>query len=123
MLTTSSDYSGLDHTYENGLLRSDWLPKGRFLSSLLLANTPQVILSSCYFLYNSIWTHLHAELEWNAFGTRYQPLRVSSPHGQQRSTYRLQLPYAYSIPLIAGSIVLHWLVSNAFYLLVIEGGK
>jgi hypothetical protein len=123
VLITSNDYSGLDHTYENGLLRSDWLPKGRFLPSLLLANTPQVILSFCYFLYNSIWTHFHVEMEWNAFARGYKPLRVSSPHGQQTSTYRLQLPYAYSIPLIVGSILLHWLVSNAFYLLVIEGSK
>lgn len=41
----------------------------------------------------------------------------------QYSTYRLQLPYKYSIPLILMSIFLHWLLSNTLYLFISEGGK
>ena len=82
----------------------------------------QVVLSVCYFMYNSIWTRLHSELEWNDFALDYKPLRVSTPKGGQASTYRLQLPYLYGIPLIVGSIFLHWLASNAIYIVLIEGG-
>jgi hypothetical protein len=76
-----------------------------------------------YFVYNSLYTRLCAEKEWSSYGTDYHPLRVTRPQGQQRSSYRLQLPYRYSVPLIIISIVLHWLVSNAFYVFVLEGGE
>ncbi|KAI3320958.1 hypothetical protein HD806DRAFT_546783 [Xylariaceae sp. AK1471] len=93
-----------------------------YFGALLLVNTPQLIFSLCYFSYNSLVTRLHVEREWNSFGSDFQPLRVSYPAGEQVSSYRLQLPYTYSIPMIAISISLHWLVSNAVFLLIIEGG-
>jgi hypothetical protein len=43
--------------------------------------------------------------------------------GLQYSTYRLQLPYKYSIPLIIVSIVLHWLLSNSLYLMASGGSR
>ncbi len=122
MTDMGSRFTGFAHTYENGLFDATWLPKGELLPSVLLSNTPQIILSINYFMYNGLWTRLHSELEWNAFAVEYRPLRVTSPKGQQISTYRLQLPYLYSVPLVVGSILLHWLVSNAVYVLVIEGG-
>lgn len=88
----------------------------------ITANVPQIILSLSYFSYNALFTRMQAEAEWNAFSIRYQPLRVTSPRGDQRSTYRLQLPYSYSIPLQAISILLHWIVSNTIYVVVVEGG-
>lgn len=39
------------------------------------------------------------------------------PQGEQRSTYWLQLPYAYSIPLITASATLHWLISQSIFLM------
>ncbi|KAK0648145.1 hypothetical protein B0T16DRAFT_455641 [Cercophora newfieldiana] len=113
--------TGFDHTYVNGVLDAGWMPKGELLPSVLLSNAPQLIVSINYFLYNAIWTRLHSELEWNAFSVAYRSLRVTSPKGLQTSTNRLQLPYLYSAPLIIGSILLHWLVSNSLYVLVIEG--
>ncbi|KAJ8131138.1 hypothetical protein O1611_g2485 [Lasiodiplodia mahajangana] len=62
-----------------------------------------------------------SEATWNNY-LSYQPLRVSYPAGQQTSSYRLQLPYGYSVPLILTSITLHWLVSNAVFLYINEGG-
>jgi hypothetical protein len=47
----------------------------------------------------------------------------SGNRGNQYSTYRLQLPYRYSLPLIGMSIFLHWMMSNSFYIVVAEGGK
>lgn len=54
--------------------------------------------------------------------TRYKALRVTNPKGQQSSTYFLQLPYRYSVPLLAISILLHWVLSGCIYILVTEGG-
>ena len=82
----------------------------------LIANVPQLILSLCYMAYNGLYTRMLAEFEWASFSTQYKPLRVSSQRGLQRSTYRLQLPYRYSIPLIIVSVLLHWLYSNCIYL-------
>ena len=50
-----------------------------------------------------------------SFATRRQPLRVTSPTGQQRSTYWLELPYHYSLPLLALSSVLSWLASQSLF--------
>lgn len=91
--------------------------------SVLLANSPQLLLSVSYFVYNSLFTRLQVEKEWNRYSKDYRPLRVTAPVGEQVSTYRLQLPYRYSIPLITISIILHWLVSNTLYVFIIEGGK
>lgn len=94
-----------------------------YLGNLLFVNTPQVILSVLYLTINALYTQLQVEQEWNSFSRQSRPLRVSYPTGKQVSTYRLQLPYKYSIPLIAMSILLHWLMANALFLFVMEGGK
>lgn len=94
-----------------------------YLGALLTANTPQLILSFCYFSFNSFLTRIQVEEEWSSYSHSYKPLRVSNPKGAQVSNYRLQLPYRYSIPLIAISITLHWVLSNAIFLIIIEGGR
>jgi hypothetical protein len=43
-------------------------------------------------------------------------LRFSFPTGMQRSTYWLQLPYRYGIPLLVASGPLHWIVSESVLL-------
>lgn len=93
-----------------------------FLLSKITANLPQVALSLSYFSYSALFTRLQAETEWNGFSVDYKPLRVTCRQGEQLSTYRLQLPYRYSIPLLTTSILLHWLVSNTIYMSVAEGG-
>ncbi|KAI0870866.1 hypothetical protein GGS24DRAFT_89163 [Hypoxylon argillaceum] len=93
-----------------------------FLGILLLANIPQLIFSVCYSVYNAMITRLQVEKDWNSFCQSYQPLRVSYPAGLQVSTYRLQLPYSLSIPLIGASIGFHFLVSSGIFLFVADGG-
>ena len=90
------------------------------LSSTLLANAPQLILSLLYFAYNAIFTCEHVGEEWSKFGHRRQPLRVTTPHGDQRSTYWLSLPYRYGIPLAVIAVLLHWLFSRAIFLVNIQ---
>lgn len=54
--------------------------------------------------------------EWESYATHRKTLRVSFPQGNQRSTYWLQLPYRYGIPLLVASAILHWLVSQSLFL-------
>ncbi|KAL8992384.1 MAG: hypothetical protein Q9169_007142 [Polycauliona sp. 2 TL-2023] len=84
-------------------------------TAALLANLPQVLISYIYITFNNLFTCMLAGQEWLSFATRRQPLRVSSPTGQQRSTYWLQLPYTYSLPLLAFSTVLSWLASQSLF--------
>ncbi|KAI2625580.1 hypothetical protein GGR54DRAFT_629151 [Hypoxylon sp. NC1633] len=93
-----------------------------FFDGVLLANSPQLLLSFCYLAYNNLFTRLQMAREWSLFSQGYQSLRVTDPKGDQYSTYRLQLPYKYSVPLIGLSILLHWLLSNTIYLFVSTGG-
>ncbi|KAL1855006.1 hypothetical protein Plec18170_004418 [Paecilomyces lecythidis] len=95
---------------------------GDFYHLVLLANTPQLLLSLIYLTFNSLITQICMAKEWASFSTTYQPLRVTDPKGEQVSTYRLQLPYAWSIPTILLSILLHYLLSSTCYVFVADGG-
>lgn len=111
------------HHPENGHMRSMDVPDGAFILALLMGNKTQVFLATCYYFYNGLLTRFMAEREWNAYSLAYQPLRVTQPRGSQTSTYRLQLPYRLSIPLIAVIALLHWTLSNTYYLSIFEGGQ
>ncbi|QPC68032.1 hypothetical protein HYE67_010263 [Fusarium culmorum] len=88
---------------------------------VLVSNIPQLIFSILYFQYNSLYTAMAAAKEWSDFGRKRRPLRVSSsPRGQQRSRYFLQLPYRYSIPLILVSILVHWMLSQSIFIVIVE---
>ncbi|KAI1100503.1 hypothetical protein F4804DRAFT_344695 [Jackrogersella minutella] len=102
--------------------RSTNIGDGGYLYALLIANVPQLLLSLCYFSYNGFFTRLLNEQEWNSYGISLRPLRVSLPIGKQVSSYRLQLPYKYSVPLLSISVLCHWLLSSALFLFIIEGG-
>ncbi|KAI1461751.1 hypothetical protein F4805DRAFT_243841 [Annulohypoxylon moriforme] len=122
-----SSYKSNNFSFQGSFGRSDdilisQLGDTGYLSELLITNVPQILLSLCYFSYNGFFTRLLVEQEWNSYSQRFQPLRVSYPIGRQISTYRLQLPYKYSIPLLSISVLCHWLLSNAFFLFVMEGG-
>lgn len=102
-------YSGLPQDGASGLV-----------SSVLLANLPQAIVSFNYLLYNSLMTALFLAKEWSNYAFHRKALRVTTPHGSQRSTYYLQLPLRYSAPLLAISAVLHWVISQSIFLARIE---
>ena len=88
---------------------------GKLLARVLLANTPQIVLSILYFMYNSLYTSMLAADEWSRFAQQRKALRVTSPTGKQRSTYWLQIPWTYAIPLGIIASVLHWLVSQSIF--------
>jgi hypothetical protein len=82
---------------------------------VMLANTPQLILSFLYLMYNGLYTCMHLAHEYGGYATDRKSLRVTTPRGTQRSTYWLQLPYAYGVPLILASAVLHWFISQSIF--------
>jgi hypothetical protein len=86
------------------------------LTCVLLANSPQVVLSLAYLLYNGLYTCMHLAHEYGGYAADRKSLRVTNPKGTQRSTYWLQLPYTYGVPLILASAVLHWLISQSIFL-------
>jgi len=87
------------------------------IQAVLLANTPQLLLSFLYLMYNSLFTGMVMGQEWNRFGSTIgrKYLRVTYPQGEQRETYWLQLPYRYALPLMACSAFIHWSTSQSLF--------
>jgi len=92
----------------------------RVLFNAWVANSPQIILSFCYFSVNNIWTFLTSAEEWNNLADTRKGLRVSRPTGQQRSTYFLQITYKWAVPLITASSVLYWLLPQSFFFVQVD---
>ena len=73
-----------------------------------------------YYLFNGLITMMHTSHEWGLMTKHRKALRVSRPRGAQRSTYWLQLPWSYSIPLIFASGSLHWLLGRSLYIVKVD---
>ncbi|KAL1637613.1 hypothetical protein SLS58_009286 [Diplodia intermedia] len=73
------------------------------VSTVLVANSPQAILSAIYFLVNALVTNLSLAEEWSHNAYRPAALRVSRPQGSQRSTS------------------LHWIISQSIFLVKVDG--
>lgn len=86
------------------------------IPTILLANSPQIVLSCFYLTLNGILTSMLLADELNGYAHQRKALRVTSPTGKQRSTYRLHIPYVYSVPLLVMFGILHWLVSQSLFL-------
>ncbi|KAJ0417378.1 hypothetical protein BJY00DRAFT_303509 [Aspergillus carlsbadensis] len=87
------------------------------ISNTLVANIPHLIFSTLYFLINGVLTTMALSTEWSAFGVSRKGLRVSTPtRGSQRRARFLSLPRRYSLPLLAISGLLHWLMSQSIFL-------
>jgi hypothetical protein len=80
-----------------------------------LVNMPQILLSFSYLALNGICTSLSSAEEWNRLAITRKGLRVTRPSGEQRSTYFLQLPHRWAMPLLLTSGILHWLMSQSFF--------
>ncbi|KAJ5493638.1 hypothetical protein N7463_009725 [Penicillium fimorum] len=91
------------------------------LSAVVVANTPQLIITICYYCYNGVLTSILAASEYSSYGVKRKPLRVTWPikGSQQRSTYWLSIPYQYTAPILVLYMALHWLVSQSIFYLVL----
>jgi hypothetical protein len=92
----------------------------QLLRDAIVINTPQLLFSFLYFVYNGLFTCMRTGAEWGQFSRKRTTLRVSEPRGQQRSTYWLSLPWRYSIPFTLISALLHWLLSRSLFLVWIS---
>ncbi|KAF2126918.1 hypothetical protein P153DRAFT_368944 [Dothidotthia symphoricarpi CBS 119687] len=91
------------------------------LANVLVANSPQLILSGLYLSLNDLLTRIQLAVEWASYSIERKPLRVSHDRtGAQRSTYFLQLPYRYGLPLMVISSTIHWLISQSIFLVNID---
>lgn len=86
------------------------------IGNVLFVNTPQLILSFAYLCFNTIFTVMVSAHEFTKFASVRKALRVSKPRGQQRTTFWLQLPYRYIVPVLTTMAVLHWAVSRSIFL-------
>ncbi|KAH6644215.1 hypothetical protein C7974DRAFT_371355 [Boeremia exigua] len=85
------------------------------MTDALLVNLPQFLISWSYIILNGICTAMASAREWNKLATSREGLRVTMPQGEQRSTYFLQLPLKRALPLMTTSGLLHWLMSQSFF--------
>ncbi|KAF7195462.1 hypothetical protein HII31_03354 [Pseudocercospora fuligena] len=86
----------------------------------LMTNMPQLVISTVYLLYNNALTCMLLAREYAQYAIERKSLRVSIPVGSQRSTYWLQVPYKFILPLMTTMAVLHWLVSRSLYLVQLK---
>ena len=102
----------------------DWNPDGAnsltstdIFAAVIMANIPQLCISIAYLLFNNQISRLWQEREWRSFYLRRKLPRTGIASGPgTRSTRWLQLPYLFSALLIGMSICLHWLASQAVFL-------
>jgi hypothetical protein len=86
-----------------------------FIGCALCANLAQIVSSFLYLAYNGLFTCMHMAHEYSDYAVRRKPLRVTDPKEHQRTTYWLQLPFSYAIPLTLASKILHWLISQSVF--------
>ena len=96
--------------------------RGNFnlFSAVFCANIFQLAVSNAYLLFNGCFTCLLLSKELSDFATQAKTMRVSKPKGLQRSTYWLQLPYRWSVPMMAMMALLHFLISEALFMVNIQ---
>ena len=107
---------GLGTVTSESLLKMNVIGDAGLVATVLIANLPQTFLSFLYLFYNKILTSMLLAREWSNYAHHRKGLRVSSPKDSQRSTYFLQLPYLYGVPLLVTFGILHWLVSQSIFL-------
>jgi hypothetical protein len=87
---------------------------------VMFPNMWQVLLSVAYVIFNSLLTTLCCEAEWQSFATRANTLRVTSPDGEQRSTYFISLPLRWGLPFRFAFFIMLWTLSQGLFLVVVE---
>jgi hypothetical protein len=90
--------------------------------TLLIANIPQLGFSLLYVIYTNVWSKLLVAHEFDRMTYMKKGLRVSErPRGMQRASHFFTLPARYAVPLMACSAALHWLCSQSFFMVRIDG--
>ncbi|KAF7502331.1 hypothetical protein GJ744_006019 [Endocarpon pusillum] len=85
--------------------------------NIVIANIWQVLVSFCYLAQSALLSCLLIADEWSGFSNERKPLRVSHPRGIQRSTYFVNMPMRYSIPIMILFAIEHWLLSQSTFVI------
>ncbi|OSS51456.1 hypothetical protein B5807_04021 [Epicoccum nigrum] len=83
---------------------------------VMMANLPQVLLSYLYLAFNALYMQMFMAEEWCTYACERKSLRVTAPVGQQRSTYWLNMPFRYAVPMQVMALLFHWLTSQSIFL-------
>ncbi|KAF2036757.1 hypothetical protein EK21DRAFT_52086 [Setomelanomma holmii] len=90
--------------------------------TLLIVNIPQLGFSILYVVYTSIWGKLLIAHEFDRLTQAKKGLRISErPRGMQRASHFFTMPSRYALPLMGCSAALHWLCSQSFFMVRIDG--
>ena len=89
---------------------------GSLLSNVLLVNLPQLLISVVYISFSGLVTSIFVSREYARHSKHRKGLRVTDPHGAQRSTSYLNVPYWLSTPLTGTMALLHWVLSESIFL-------
>jgi hypothetical protein len=92
---------------------------GNALTMTILANIPQIFLSVIYVLYLGIMTSMFLAADWSAYAFKAQTLMLSTPSGNQRSTWLFGAPPAWGFLLLSFLTALHWLLSQSIFIVQI----
>lgn len=94
---------------------------GSLVGSVMVANIPQLLLTVSYYCLNNLVTDMLAAAEYSSYGVTRKPLRVTRPvkGSKQKSTYWLSIPYQYGVPLLLLHMLLHWLISQSLYYVLV----
>ncbi|PYI08667.1 hypothetical protein BO78DRAFT_395531 [Aspergillus sclerotiicarbonarius CBS 121057] len=106
------DIKGFGSVQSDGLLTN---LATTYVGMELLANTPQLLVSLLYFLFNDHMTRMLHTADYNNYAVSRRPLRVSFPQGEQRSTFYLSIPYRYCLPLLFAFTLIHWFISEGIF--------
>ena len=89
---------------------------------IAIANSPQLWLSVGYLFWNNQITRIWAEQEWRSYAGRRKQPRVSyaTTDKGMRNARWLTLPYGLSAGLMLISIIMHWVLSQALFVVEVE---
>ena len=122
LLLSSSDTSNIKDYFTAFRFDANKILPGTFtlFAAVVSANAFQLAISNAYIFFNNVFTCMRLSAEIADFSVEAKAMRVSEPRGVQRSTYWLQLPYRWSLPLMAIMALLHWLVSGAVFMVNVK---
>jgi hypothetical protein len=92
----------------------------KFFICVIFANVWHLAGSMLYVQSNALFSCIFANREWHHYTLERKPLRVTEPHGLQRSSYYISMPWSFGIPLMISSAILHWTLSQSVFVMVVE---
>lgn len=88
------------------------------VGAAVLASLPQLVASLFYLVLIAFLTRMASAREWGHMAAGHQPLRVTSPKGEQLGAHVFQMPLLWAVLTQVWFIFLHFLISQSIYVFV-----